>query len=96
MKFHAPSFIIGVATAVAYHATQKRLRPVVVELASLGLHVARISRGMIERQREDVEDFWAEVLLRARGRARGVARAPSPIEPRPNAATPASQSAKAG
>jgi hypothetical protein len=72
MKFHPPSFVMGVAGAAAVVASAKRLRPVIVEIASLGLHFARLGRAVIERQRESAEDLWAEVedKARQRGRAR--------------------------
>jgi hypothetical protein len=78
MKFHAPSFLLGVAVTAAYVATHTRLRPVAVELSALGLYLARLSRSVAERHREDLEDLWAEVEERAAARARvraGVPRA---------------------
>lgn len=71
MKFHPPSFVLGFASAVTLMAARRPLRPVVVELTSLGLHTAKIARGVIERQREHAEDLWAEIRARASERARG-------------------------
>jgi hypothetical protein len=70
MKFHPPSFLLGVGVTAAYVATRTRLRPVAVELSALGLYLARLGRSLIERQREDLEDLWAEVEERVRERAR--------------------------
>jgi hypothetical protein len=52
----------------AFVATRGRLRPVFVELSALGLHLARLGRSLAERQREDMEDLWAEVEERLRSR----------------------------
>jgi len=74
MKFHPPSFVIGFAGAAVVMGTAKRLRPVIVEIASLGLHFARLGRAVVERQRESAEDLWAEVEEKARQRGRGKRR----------------------
>ncbi len=68
MKFHAPSFLLGAAVTSAVWASRGRLRPVVVELSALGLHLARLGRSLAGRQREDLEDLWAEVEERVRVR----------------------------
>ena len=69
MKFHAPSFLLGVGVTSAFVAARGRLRPVFVELSALGLHLARVGRSVAGRQREDLEDLWAEVEERVRVRA---------------------------
>jgi hypothetical protein len=74
MKFHSPSFLMGFAGAAVVMASAKRLRPVVVEVASLGLHFARLGRAVVERQRESAEDLWAEVEEKARLRGRAKRR----------------------
>jgi hypothetical protein len=61
MKFHSPSFLVGLAVAAAVMASRDRLRPVAVELGALGVHMLRLARAIAERQREHVEDLWAEV-----------------------------------
>ncbi len=74
MKFHPPSFALGVGTAVLLMGKKQHLRPVVVEIAALGLHLGKLGLGLIERQREHVEDLFAEVTERvpaAAGGARG-------------------------
>lgn len=71
MKFHPPSFVLGFGSAVVIMATRHRLRPVVVELSALGLHLARVTRALAERQREHVEDLRAEIEERVRERIQG-------------------------
>jgi thioredoxin reductase len=83
MKFHTPSFLLGVGLTSAAFAARARLRPVVVEVAALGVHLGRLARGLVERQREDVEDLWAEVEERVRDRARAARRHVTPAERRP-------------
>ncbi|WP_206079423.1 hypothetical protein [Polyangium spumosum] len=66
MKFHTPSFMLGFGSAVVVMGTARRLKPAVVEIGALGLHLARLGRAVVERQREHAEDLWAEVEDRAR------------------------------
>ncbi len=73
-KFHPTSFALGVGLTAAAIASRRRLRPVFIELAAVGLHLGRLGVAVLDRQREGVEDLWAEVEQRARGRARGRAR----------------------
>ncbi len=68
MKFHTPSFLMGFASATVIAVTGKRLKPVAVELGALGLHLAHLGWGLVERQREHVEDLWAEIEERKRER----------------------------
>lgn len=74
MKFHAPSFLLGVGVTAAAVATRERLRPVVVEVSALGVHLVRIGRAVFEREREQAEDLWAEVQERVRERGREARR----------------------
>jgi hypothetical protein len=78
MKLHLPSFLLGVGVTAGFVATRTRLRPVAVELTTLGVHVARLLRSLAERQRENLEDLWAEVEERVRRRDREARRPPSP------------------
>jgi hypothetical protein len=78
MKFHVPSFLLGVAVTAGLVKTRSRLEPVAVEVTALAVHLARLGRSLIERGREDLEDLWAEVEERLRERAR--------VEERPHAA----------
>jgi hypothetical protein len=68
MKFHTPSFLLGVGAAAAVMATRARLRPVAVELGALGVHLGRLGRALAERRWERGEDLWAEVMDRVRRR----------------------------
>jgi hypothetical protein len=74
MKIHVPSFALGFGTAAVLISARETLRPVLVELGSLGLHLARIGIALVERQRERVEDLWADIEERARMRARNERR----------------------
>ncbi|WP_437281318.1 hypothetical protein WME90_12365 [Sorangium sp. So ce375] len=74
MKFHPPSFALGVGAAVLLMGKKQHLRPVVVEIAALGLHLSKLGLAVIERQREHVEDLFAEVAERVRQKATGGAR----------------------
>ena len=68
MKFHPPSFLLGVGVATVVITSRERLRPVVVEVTALAVHLARLGRGLLAREREEVEDLWAEVEERVRTR----------------------------
>jgi len=70
MRFHGPSFLLGIGVTAALVAARGRLRPVAVELGALGLHLGRAGRSRVERRREDLEDLWAEVEERVRARVR--------------------------
>jgi hypothetical protein len=70
-KFHPTSFVIGLGSAVAFMAARQRLRPVLVELAAVGVHLGRLGLALVERQRENAEDLWAEIDDRARQRLKG-------------------------
>ncbi len=78
MRLHLPSFLLGVGVSAAFVATRTRLRPVAVELTALGVHLGRLARALAEREREDLDDLWAEVEERIRQRARDARRARSP------------------
>jgi hypothetical protein len=71
MKFHLPSFALGFVSAAAMFGARDALKPVAVELGSLTLHLAKVARAVVERQREKIEDLWAEIEHGARERARG-------------------------
>jgi hypothetical protein len=88
MRFHVPSFLLGVGLTAALVKSRNRLQPIAVEITALSVHVGRLARSLIERGREDLEDVWAEVEERLRERARvddrrhagstnGAARAPA-------------------
>lgn len=77
MKFHTPSFLLGFSSATVLALTGKRLKPIAVELGALGLHLGRLAWGVIERQRETIEDTWAEMENRAHERRQRNAKTPS-------------------
>ncbi len=77
MKFHTPSFLTGFACATVIAMTGKRLKPVAVELGALGLHLGHLGWGVVERQREHLEDLWAEIEERTRERRRGSRKTPT-------------------
>ena len=79
MRFHAPSFLLGVGVTAAFVSTRRRLRPVAVEVGALGLHLGRLGRSFAERHREDFEDLWAEVEERVRARVREERRRRAPF-----------------
>ena len=70
MKFHLPSYLLGVASATVVIGARDVFRPVFVELAALGLQLGRTGRALFERQREHLEDLRAEVEDRVRRRTR--------------------------
>jgi hypothetical protein len=76
MKFHLPSYLLGLATAAIAGGAQRRLRPVVVEGAALAKIVMRSARAIVERQKEWLEDLWADIDDRVEHREtnNGVAR----------------------
>ena len=70
MRFHTPSFLLGVAVTASGMLARERLRPVAVEVGALALHVSRLVRGLLAREREEAEDLFAEIQERVRQRAR--------------------------
>jgi hypothetical protein len=78
VKFHGPSVALGFSSAIIVAIAARRLRPVAVEIAALGLELAKMGRAIVELQRENIEDFWYEVqnrsVVRAQGRRKERAR----------------------
>lgn len=66
MKFHLPSFLLGVATGAGGSALAPRLRPVAVELATGCYRVYDAAMLRIARGRENLSDLLAEARARAR------------------------------
>jgi hypothetical protein len=75
-NFDIKSFLLGLGGAVAFVAVRRHLRPILVELASTGIHFGKLGYGIAERQREHAEDLWAEIGDRVRRKATGRDRAP--------------------
>lgn len=81
MKFHLPSYLLGVATGASGAALASRLRPVALELATGCYRVYDAAMYRFARARENTSDLFAEARARARERlharhgANGVRRA---------------------
>lgn len=70
MRLHLPSYLLGLATAGAVALAGKRLRPVAVEIGAVAVYLSRVARALAERQREHIEDLWAEIDDRVHQRFR--------------------------
>ena len=66
MRFHLPSFILGVATGASGAALAPRVRPLVLELATASYRIYDTAMLRLARGREDVSDLLAEARARAR------------------------------
>ena len=66
MKFHLPSFLLGVVAGAGAKAIAPRLRPVFLELATTGYRIAQALGTQAARRREDLQDLLAEARARAR------------------------------
>jgi hypothetical protein len=67
MRFHVPSFLVGYAAGLATSAVSKRLRPLLVEIATLAYQTFDQLAARLVMKREDLEDLLAEARARARG-----------------------------
>ena len=79
MRFHLPSFLLGVATGASGAALAPRLRPLVLEIATDCYRVIDAAMLRLARGREDIADLLAEARARARGKLRKNG-APRPVE----------------
>ncbi len=70
MKFHLPSYLLGVATGASGAALAPRLRPVVLEIATGCYRIYDEVLLRVARARENTADFLAEARARARDRIR--------------------------
>jgi hypothetical protein len=68
MKFHLPSYLLGVATGATGAALAPRLRPLAVEVAAGCYRVADAIGLRFARGRENLSDLLAEARARARRR----------------------------
>jgi hypothetical protein len=66
MTFHWPSFVLGYGAGLATQAASKRLRPVLLAVATGFYRVADSLAARLVMQREAMEDFFAEARARAR------------------------------
>jgi hypothetical protein len=68
MRFHLPSYLLGVATGASGAALAPKLRPVALEIASTCYRVFDEVMYRIARARENTSDLFAEARARARER----------------------------
>ena len=66
MRFHLPSFILGVATGASGAALAPRLRPLALEVATGCYRIFDAAMLRLARSRENVSDLLAEARARAR------------------------------
>jgi hypothetical protein len=67
MSFHLPSFLIGYGAGAATVVVGRKLRPVLVEVASAAYWLADSVAARVAMLGEDAEDVLAEARARARG-----------------------------
>jgi len=79
MRFHLPSFLLGVATGASGAALAPRIRPLVLEIATDCYRVIDAAMLRVARGREDFSDLLAEARARARVKLRRNG-APRPVE----------------
>ena len=68
MRFHVPSFLLGVAAGASGAMLAPRLRPLVLELASDCYRIYDAVMLRFARGRESVQDLMAEARAIARGK----------------------------
>lgn len=68
MRFHLPSFMLGVAVGASGAAVAPRIRPLALEIATDCYRVFDAAMLRVARGREDVSDLLAEARARARAR----------------------------
>jgi hypothetical protein len=66
MRFHLPSFLLGVATGASGTALASRFRPIVIEVATGCYRVADAFVVRLARTRENFSDLLAEARAKAR------------------------------
>ncbi len=69
MRFHIPSFFIGVAVGAGGVLLADKLRPVFVEVAGIAFEVVDAVAARVAMVQEDFEDMLAEARARARSAA---------------------------
>ena len=76
MRFHLPSFVLGIAAGAGGAAIAPRLRPLVLELATDCYRIYDAAMLRLARGRENLQDLLAEARALARGKlGRGKLRA---------------------
>jgi hypothetical protein len=66
VRFHFPSFLIGVGVGATGALIARHLRPVLVEVATAAYEVADAVAARVAMVQEDFEDVLAEARARAR------------------------------
>jgi len=66
MRFHLPSFLLGVAAGASGAAVAPRVRPIALEIATGCYRMIDATLLRIARGREDFSDLLAEARARAR------------------------------
>jgi hypothetical protein len=67
MKFHFPSFLLGVGVGATGVVVGRHLRPAIVEMASAVYQLVDAVAARVAMVQEDLEDMLAEARARARG-----------------------------
>lgn len=65
MSFHLPSFLLGYGAGAASVLAAKHLRPLLLELATLGYRFVDSVAARAAMKQEDLEDLLAEAKARA-------------------------------
>ena len=71
MNFHLPSFLLGYGAGASTVLLGRHLRPLLLEIATVGWRFVDAVAARAAIQQEDVEDLFAEARARARAQARG-------------------------
>ena len=66
MILHLPSFVLGYAAGVSSAAAARRLRPLLLELATTAYRLIDAVAAKVVATREDFEDLLAEARARVR------------------------------
>lgn len=74
MKFHFPSFALGVVTGASAATLAPRVKPLVLDLATAWYRLADAALLRVARGRETFSDVLAEAKARARDRLHGEPR----------------------
>lgn len=70
MKFHLPSYLLGVVTGAGGATLAPRLRPITLEVATAFYRAGDAIMLRVARGRENISDLLAEARARARGKIR--------------------------
>ena len=78
MKIDLSSFALGCAVGAGAAVLSPRLKPLILELATIGYRSAEALASRVGVAREDLEDILAEARARARGPQPPPSPAPAP------------------